>query len=173
MVLRSKIHNIHYTRPVAIWVLATFIAACACSPSQDEEIYHYETFFNATIIITGIIFTSSAFIILNMRTLTIQDDRIIYKNHFTQSSITYYLNDIIDFEWSGRPVVTGGRYGPRSKLSNDMFTLKFKGGNELTIFISQYANFKDIRAFFYQYCIKHSIIHMRSLEDRKKSILDQ
>lgn len=173
MIIRSKIHTIHYTRPIAIWVLATFIAACACSPGQDEESYHFKSFFNATFIITGIIFTTSAFIILNMRTLSVIDVKFIYKNHFTRSSINYTLTDIIDFTWSGRPVVTGGRYGPRSKLSNDMFTLRFKDGNEITIYISQYANFKEIRAFFYNYCIKHGIIHMRSLEDRKKSILDQ
>lgn len=107
-----------------------------------------------------------------MRTLSIIDDLIIYKNNFTGKREEFNLNEIIDFEWSGAPVQVRSRYGPNPKLNNEMFVVKFNYGKELSIQFEQYTNFKEIRAFFYNYCIKHGIIQMRSLEDRKKSILE-
>lgn len=173
MVIRSKIHSIHYTRPISIWILINFIAACACSPGENHSHYNFEALFITIVITSVFIFIISSLIIFNMPTLTIVDDLIIYKNPFNTNRQEYNMNEIIDFDWSGAPVVVRSRYGPNPKLNNEMFILKFSNGKELSIEFSQYANFKEIRAFFYNYCVKHGIIHMRSLGDRKKSLTEQ
>ena len=99
----------------------------------------------------------------------IEDGKIIYRNYFSKNQQEFSLTDIIDFSWQGGSHTVGTRYGSGTKLSNDAFELTFRSGQKLFVEGNQYANFIEIRAFFYNYCIKHHIIEMRPLEERKRS----
>lgn len=101
--------------------------------------------------------------------LSIKDGSIIYQTVFPAQKEIYPLNTITDFTWSGRPAIARSRSGSQIKLNNDSFELSFKENEPLSITGDQYANFDEIRNFFYSYCIKHDIIEVRPLEERKRS----
>lgn len=164
MPIRSKIHPIHYLRPVVLWFFFNLIL----SPAYvgDTELTMGFIFISATIIFVGTAVHHS-----RKSEMIIGENSFILLTRFPKRQEKYFLKDIIDFTWSGRPFSMFLRHGPHIRLSNHNFELHFDKMGTVTITEDQYANFSEIRKFFYNYCIDNGIIKMRPLEERKKSRL--
>lgn len=153
-----------------------FIAACSCAPNHQigNQIYgdyNYEFFFTFLLSSTLIICLLSVAIALSGKVLIIEEGQIIYKSPFSSLKKTYKLTDIIDFKWDNKPKIqrTGGRIQTTTKAKNENIYIFFKNNEILELNFKQYKNFDVIKKYLFSYCVKHNIITVRPLEDRKRS----
>lgn len=161
MLLKSKIHNIHYIRPIGLW----FFINLLFFPAYAGE---WEVAFCFIAISSTIVFTIASVHHARKPEMIITDDLIIYKTKLPNIQEEYRLSTIQGFNWNGSALGFHRSYGPSVRLNNSSFELTFEGGESLAISADQYSNFEEIRNFFYQYCIKHKIVDILPLDERKK-----
>lgn len=169
MKISSKTHTIIYIRPFVLWFFINFIAACACSASDQKDTYHFKSFFIFMLYSTLIILFLASIYILKQNELVIDSGTIIYRNNLTKKKRQYELSDIVDFNWNGKIETINLRSGPQARINNDYFEIIFKNNKSLLITYDQYSNFNEIQSFLFDYCKTNNIIHIRPLEERKRS----
>ena len=169
MKISSKTHTIIYIRPLVLWFFINFIAVCACSASDKYDTYHFNSLFTFMLYSTLTILFLTSIYILKQNELVIESGTIIYRNNLTKKKQQYELIDIVDFNWNGKIETIKLRTGPQVRLNNDYFEIVFKNNKSLLITYDQYSNFSEIQSFLFDYCKINKIIHIRPLEERKRS----
>jgi hypothetical protein len=166
--ISSVSRRTHISIPVILWFFTSFVTVCFLVPDRDTgDKYPYMTLLSLLLYYLGFFALVGLFIFSRRETLILDSSKLQYLNFRGKKISEYLLSDIIDFDWSNKPINAGTRHMYGVQLDNAYVIITFKDQTELSITREEFENFEEIRNYLYKYCINNKIIHVKPFADRR------